>query len=114
MLTVNITGIMLRVGLAADGEGPGRAVGPALLTPGSLAIIESTQRPADRGRAVGRWSGLGGIAAAIGPLVGGVLVDVSWRWAFVLNLPVGAAVVVAAPCSPSTSWPTGRSWPPTP
>jgi len=71
-----------------------QGVGGALLVPGSLAIIEASFAPDDRGRAIGMWSGLGGVATAIGPLVGGWLVDaVSWRLIFVLNVPL--AVVVA-------------------
>lgn len=72
-----------------------QGVGGALLTPGSLAILQSAFAPGDRGRAVGAWSGLSGIAAAVGPFVGGWLVDVaSWRWIFLTNLPVAAAAVV--------------------
>ena len=74
-----------------------QGVGGALLTPGSLAIIESTFRREDRARAIGAWSALGGIAGAIGPLVGGYLVDaVSWRAIFLINLPLGVFVVWAA------------------
>ncbi|MDQ2676471.1 MAG: MFS transporter, partial [Actinomycetota bacterium] len=74
-----------------------QGVGGALLTPGSLAIIEATFHPEDRARAIGAWSGLGGIAAALGPLLGGYLVDaVSWRWIFLINLPLGLFVVIAA------------------
>lgn len=73
-----------------------QGVGGALLTPGSLAIIEATLRPADRGRGVGQWSGLGGVAGAIGPLVGGLLIELSWRWVFVINVPVAVAVLIAA------------------
>ena len=72
-----------------------QGVGGALLTPGSLAILQSAFRPDDRARAIGAWSGLAGIAGAIGPLAGGWLVEVaSWRWVFLINLPVAAAVVV--------------------
>ena len=72
-----------------------QGVGGALLTPGSLAIIQSTFHPDDRARAIGAWSGLGGVATALGPLVGGWLVDAaSWRWIFLINLPVGAAVLL--------------------
>lgn len=73
-----------------------QGIGGALLTPGSLAIVESTLRRADRGRAVGQWSGLTGIAAAVGPLVGGLLVGASWRWVFVLNIPIALAVLVTS------------------
>ena len=74
-----------------------QGVGGALLTPGSLAMIESSFRPDDRARAIGAWSGLGGVAAAIGPLLGGWLVEaVSWRAIFLINVPVGAFVALAA------------------
>ncbi|MGH9212172.1 MAG: MFS transporter [Acidimicrobiales bacterium] len=73
-----------------------QGVGGALLTPGSLAILEASFRPADRGRAIGAWSGLTGVASAIGPFLGGWLVDaVSWRLVFFINVPF-AFVVVAA------------------
>ena len=66
----------------------------ALLVPGSLAIISASFHPDDRGRAVGAWSGLGGIAGAIGPFVGGWLVDAgSWRLVFLINLPLAAVAV---------------------
>ncbi|TVT00839.1 MFS transporter [Amycolatopsis bartoniae] len=71
-----------------------QGVGGALLTPGSLAILQSAFVPEDRSRAIGSWSGLGGLAAAAGPLVGGVLVQVwSWRLGFLINLPVAVACV---------------------
>jgi EmrB/QacA subfamily drug resistance transporter len=71
-----------------------QGVGGALLTPGSLAILEASFVPADRGRAIGAWSGLGGVATAAGPLLGGYLITAaSWRWIFFINLPVAAAVV---------------------
>ncbi|MGC9668105.1 MFS transporter [Planosporangium sp. 12N6] len=71
-----------------------QGVGAALSTPGSLAIIESTYVPDDRSRAIGAWSGLGGIATAIGPFLGGWLVAaVSWRYIFFINLPLAAVVV---------------------
>ncbi len=71
-----------------------QGVGGALLTPGSLAIIQASFRERDRAPAVGAWSGLGGIAGALGPFVGGVLVDgPGWRWAFLVNVPVAALVV---------------------
>ncbi|MGI8810354.1 MAG: MFS transporter [Acidimicrobiales bacterium] len=74
-----------------------QGIAGALLTPGSLAMIESSFRPADRARAIGAWSGLGGVATALGPLLGGYLVDaVSWRAIFLINLPIGAFVVTMA------------------
>ena len=72
-----------------------QGVGGALLTPGSLAMIQSSFAPGDRAKAVGAWSGLGGIATAAGPFLGGWLVgSVSWRWIFFINLPLAAAVIV--------------------
>ena len=71
-----------------------QGVGAALLTPGSLAILEASFVPADRARAIGAWSGLGGVAVAAGPLVGGYLISAaSWRWIFFINVPLAAAVV---------------------
>lgn len=72
-----------------------QGVGGALLTPGSLAIIQASFCKEDRPRAVGAWSGLGGVAAAIGPLLGGWLVEhPGWRWAFLINLPFALLVVL--------------------
>ena len=66
----------------------------ALLVPGSLAIIGSSFHDSDRGRAIGVWSGLAGIASAIGPFVGGWLIDTfSWRWVFLVNVPIAIAAV---------------------
>jgi EmrB/QacA subfamily drug resistance transporter len=71
-----------------------QGVGAALLTPASLAIIQASFCPEDRARAIGAWSGLGGVAAAAGPLLGGYLLAVaSWRWVFFINLPVAVVVV---------------------
>lgn len=73
-----------------------QGVGGALLTPGSLAIIAASFHAEDRSAAVGAWSGLGGIAAAIGPLVGGWLVQADWRLVFLVNVPVAVVIVVVA------------------
>ncbi len=74
-----------------------QGVGGALLTPGSLAMIEATFQKDDRSRAIGAWSGLTGVAAAVGPLLGGYLVQaVSWRAIFLINLPLGLFVIVMA------------------
>ncbi|MEV4334936.1 MFS transporter [Streptomyces sp. NPDC049597] len=74
-----------------------QGVGGALLTPGSLALIQASFHPDDRARAVGMWSGLGGVGAAVGPFVGGWLVDgPGWRWVFLLNVPLAALCVPVA------------------
>jgi EmrB/QacA subfamily drug resistance transporter len=71
-----------------------QGVGAALLTPGSLAMMQGAFRPADRPKAIGAWSGLAAIAAAVGPFVGGILVDfASWRWIFLINLPLAAITI---------------------
>src|SRR3954453_23806973 len=74
-----------------------QGIGGALLTPGSLAMIEASFRPQDRAPAIGAWSGLGGVATALGPLLGGYLVEaVSWRAVFVINVPLGLLVMALA------------------
>lgn len=73
-----------------------QGIGGALLTPGSLAIIAASFHAEDRSAAVGAWSGLGGIAAAIGPLVGGWLVELNWRLVFLVNVPVAVLIIVVA------------------
>ncbi|MEU3948940.1 MFS transporter [Streptomyces sp. NPDC029526] len=74
-----------------------QGVGGALLTPGSLALIQASFHRDDRARAVGLWSGFGGIGAAIGPFLGGWLVDgPGWRWVFLINVPVALVCVPIA------------------
>jgi EmrB/QacA subfamily drug resistance transporter len=74
-----------------------QGVGAALLTPGSLAILQATFGPGDRAKAIGAWSGLGGVSAAAGPFLGGYLIDLaSWRLIFAINLPIAVAIVVIA------------------
>ncbi len=71
-----------------------QGVGAALLTPGSLAILQASFVEADRPKAIGAWSGFGGVATAVGPFVGGWLVQaVSWRLIFDINLPLAVAVI---------------------
>jgi len=87
----------------AMAQGPGeliaaralQGIGAALLVPGSLALLGANFPEAGRGKAIGTWSAFSGITAAVGPVVGGFLVDhVSWRWAFLLNVPIGAVLVL--------------------
>ncbi|MFU8873927.1 MFS transporter [Micromonospora sp. SL4-19] len=74
-----------------------QGAGGALLTPGSLSVIQASFHSDDRGRAIGTWSGLSGVSTALGPLLGGWLIDAfSWRWIFFINLPLAVAVVLAA------------------
>jgi EmrB/QacA subfamily drug resistance transporter len=73
-----------------------QGIGGALLTPGSLALIQSSFRAGDRARAIGLWSALGGIAGLLGPTVGGLLVDtVGWRWVFGVNAPLAVLTLLA-------------------
>ena len=68
--------------------------GAALLVPGSLAILEASFHPNDRSTAIGAWSGLGATAVAIGPFLGGWLVQAaSWRFIFLINVPLAATVI---------------------
>jgi EmrB/QacA subfamily drug resistance transporter len=72
-----------------------QGVGAALLVPGSLAIIAAAFDEKSRGKAIGTWSGATAITMALGPVLGGWLIQhASWRWAFFLNLPLAAAVIV--------------------
>ncbi|GGM64309.1 MFS transporter [Micromonospora sonchi] len=74
-----------------------QGAGGALLTPGSLSLLQSTFHPDDRAKAIGAWSGLSGVSTALGPFVGGWLIDaLSWRWIFFLNVPLAGLVLLAA------------------
>jgi MFS family permease len=72
-----------------------QGVGAALLVPGSLAIISTSFDEKSRGQAIGTWSGFTAITTAVGPVLGGWLVEyASWRWVFFINIPLAAAVIV--------------------
>lgn len=73
-----------------------QAIGAALLVPTSLALLLSATPVAKRTAYVGAWAAVGGVAAAAGPPVGGLLVELSWRWVFIVNLPVAALALWAA------------------
>jgi EmrB/QacA subfamily drug resistance transporter len=71
-----------------------QGVGGALVAPASLAILQASFRQKDRARAIGAWSGLGGVATAVGPLLGGYLIAAgSWRWVFFINVPLAGLVL---------------------
>src|SRR5262249_30201862 len=93
-----------------------QGAGAALLVPRSLALRSAAFPPDQRGRAIGTWSSFTAITAAIGPLLGGWLVEhVSWRWIFFVNVPIAAAVlaILAGRVPESRSDAAGRSpdWP---
>lgn len=97
-----VAGFAVTSALCAFAQTPGQliafrvlqGVAAALLTPGSLAIIESGFRREDRAAAIGTWAGISGVAAAVGPLVGGLLLEHgSWRWIFALNVPLCLVVL---------------------
>ncbi len=74
-----------------------QGVGAAFLVPGSLALISASFDEKERGRAIGTWSGSTAITTAIGPVLGGWLIEhLSWRWAFFINVPLGVAVIAIA------------------
>jgi EmrB/QacA subfamily drug resistance transporter len=103
-----VTGLALfTLGSALCGLAPGvglliaarvvQATGAAMLIPASLSVLLAIVPPEGRPKAIGLWAAVGGMAAALGPVVGGVLVEASWRWVFLVNLPVGIAALVLAP-----------------
>lgn len=74
-----------------------QGIGAAFLVPGSLSLISASFDETDRGRAIGTWSGFTAITTAIGPVLGGWLIQhLSWRWAFLINVPLAAAVMVVS------------------
>ena len=95
-----------------------QAAGAALLTPTSLGLVLACYPPDRRGGAVRTWTAMGGLAAALGPVIGGLLVTASWRWVFLVNVPIGMAALAPAgsscPMCPGTRDPglthSARSW----
>jgi EmrB/QacA subfamily drug resistance transporter len=86
-LATSITSLIVARGL--------QGIGAAFLVPGSLAIISASYTEDERGRAIGTWSGFTAITAAIGPVLGGWLVEnASWRWVFFINLPLALIVIL--------------------
>ena len=74
-----------------------QGVGGAIVTPLTLTILSAASRRSDGPLALGAWGGIGGLAVAIGPLVGGAIAQgVNWHWIFWLNVPVGIVAVVLA------------------
>jgi EmrB/QacA subfamily drug resistance transporter len=71
-----------------------QAAGAALMTPTSLGLLLASFPPDRRGGAVRNWAAIGGLAAALGPLVGGILVTVNWRWIFMVNVPIGLIAIL--------------------
>jgi EmrB/QacA subfamily drug resistance transporter len=97
MYLVGVAGFGLTSALCAFAQTPGQLIAfrvvqgvtAALLTPGSLALIEASFRREDRPAAIGTWAGVSGVAAAVGPLVGGFLLEHGgWRWIFAINVPL--------------------------
>ena len=72
-----------------------QAVGAALLTPTSLGLVLASTAPERRHSAVRAWTAVGGVGAALGPVIGGLLVALSWRWVFLVNVPLGMAALAA-------------------
>ena len=96
--------VVFAVGSAACGVAPGvgvlvaarvvQAAGAGLMVPASLSLLLAAVPPAGRGRAIGTWSAASALGAALGPVIGGALVGIGWRWVFWVNLPVAVVAVV--------------------
>jgi EmrB/QacA subfamily drug resistance transporter len=91
-----------------------QAAGAALMTPTSLGLLLASFPPERRGGAVRTWTAIGGLAAAIGPLVGGLLIAASWRWIFLVNVPIGLIAIVVGwhrlPAVPGHDIPRPNPW----
>ena len=73
-----------------------QAAGAGIMVPASLSLLLAAVPPAGRAKAIGTWSALAALGAALGPVIGGSLVQLSWRWVFWINVPVGLAAIVLA------------------
>ena len=91
-----------------------QAAGAALMTPTSIGLLLASFPPEHRAGAVRTWAAIGGVAAALGPLVGGVLVTFSWRWIFIVNVPIGFAAMAIGwlrlPLVPGHAVPRPNAW----
>jgi EmrB/QacA subfamily drug resistance transporter len=74
-----------------------QAAGGALLMPASLGLLLAATPAARRTGAIRAWTSVGGVAASLGPVIGGALVEVSWRWVFLVNVPIAALTLIASP-----------------
>jgi EmrB/QacA subfamily drug resistance transporter len=93
IISSGVCGIAPNIGILILGRAL-QGAGGALLVPASLSMISATFDPRDRGAAIGAWSGLSGVSTAIGPFIGGYLIDsVSWRLVFLINLPLAAIAI---------------------
>jgi EmrB/QacA subfamily drug resistance transporter len=73
-----------------------QAIGAAVLIPTSLALLVATTAPHRRSGVVRAWSAMGGVAAALGPVIGGLLTEIDWRWVFIINVPIGIVALIAS------------------
>src|SRR6266436_972568 len=74
-----------------------QGIGAALMNPATLSIITATFPPRQRGQAIGIWAGVSALALAIGPLIGGLIVDnIGWNWIFFVNVPIGVLGIVVS------------------
>jgi EmrB/QacA subfamily drug resistance transporter len=74
-----------------------QGIGAALMNPATLSIITATFPPKERGQAIGIWAGVSALALAIGPLIGGLIVDnINWHWIFYVNVPVGVVGIIVS------------------
>ena len=73
-----------------------QAVGAGMMVPASLSLLLAAVPGHARAQAIGTWSAIGALGAALGPVIGGFLVEISWRWVFWINIPVGVVTVILA------------------